>query len=63
MHEFVPMFGDYCGPWIKTFAWLPRFTFDAGWTWLRPIWKRHVYKHQHLDGGSDFWWSYRRFAP
>ena len=59
---WVPIFGDPCGPWIKTFAWLPRFTYDAGYKWLCPIWKRHIHKHQYLDGGgSDFWWQYRRY--
>lgn len=62
--EWVPLFGDYCGPWLKTFAWLPRFTYDAGWVWMSPVWKRHVHKHQYLyDGGSDYWWQYRKFAP
>lgn len=58
-----PMFGDPVGPWIRTFAWRPRFTFDAGVVWLRPVMKRHIHKHQWLDGGADWWWQYRRFAP
>ena len=60
---FVPMFGDPCGPWIKTFAWIPRNTFDGGWVWLRPVWKQRVVKHHYLDGGPGFWWEWRRFAP
>lgn len=59
----TPMFGDPCGPWVRTFAWLPRFTFDGGIVWLRLVWKRHIYKHQYLDGGADYWWHYRRFPP
>lgn len=58
-----PLFGDPCGPWIRTFAWFPRFTFDGGHVWLYWIWKRHIHKHQHLVGGADYWWQYRRFAP
>lgn len=58
----LPLFGDPVGPWIKSFAWIPHFTIDAGWTWMRPIWKRHIHKHQYLDGGSDFCWQYRRFS-
>ena len=58
-----PMFGDPVGPWIATFAWWPRFTFDGGTVWLRRVWKRHIFKHQHLDGGADWWWQFRRFAP
>lgn len=51
------------GPWIGTFAWLPRFTSDSGTVWLRRCWKRHIQKHQYLSGGADWWWQYRRFAP
>lgn len=61
--DALPQFGDPCGPWIRIFAWRPRFTFDAGWVWLRPVWKRHVQKHGYLDGGPDYWWQYRRFDP
>lgn len=57
----TPIFGDPVGPWIRTFAWVPRFCFDAGHVWLRPVWKRHILKHQYLDGGADWWWQYRRF--
>jgi hypothetical protein len=58
-----PLFGDPTGPWIRTFAWVPRFTFDGGTVWLRRIWKRHIFKHQYLCGGADWWWQYRRFDP
>lgn len=58
-----PIFGDPKGPWIRTFAWYPRFTFDAGTVWLRRVWRRHIHKHQYLDGGADWWWQYRRFEP
>ena len=58
-----PMFGNPCGPWIRTFAWRPCFTFDGGKIWLQSVWKRHIYKHQYLRGGADYWWQYRRFAP
>lgn len=57
-----PVFGDPCGPWIKPFAWLPCFTYDSGTVWLCKVWKRHIFKHQYLDGGgSDYWWQYSRF--
>lgn len=58
-----PMFGDPKGPWIKSFAWRPVFTFDGGNVWLRRVWKRHIFKHQYLNGGADWWWQYRRFPP
>lgn len=58
-----PKFGDPCGPWIRAFAWRPRFTFDGGTVWLRRVWKRHIQKHDWLTGGGDFWWQYRRFRP
>jgi hypothetical protein len=57
----APVFGDPKGPWIKSFAWTPTFTIDAGWIWLRPIWKRHIHKHHWLDGGADFWWQHCRY--
>jgi hypothetical protein len=63
MTDFKPLFGEPCGPWIKTFAWLPVFTFDAGRVWFRTVWKRHIFKFQHLPGGPDYWWQYRRFPP
>lgn len=56
-----PLFGTPTGPWMLTFAWRPRHTFDGGWVWLRFCWKRYVHKHQWLDGGPDWWWQYRRF--
>jgi len=56
-----PLFGDPKGPWIAAFAWLPVFTFDAGYVWLRQVWKRHIHRHQYLHGGPDWWWQYRRF--
>lgn len=57
-----PLFGDPKGPWIRTFAWRPVFTFDSGHVWLRFVWTRHIYKHQYLDSGADWWWQYRRFT-
>lgn len=61
MTDDKPVFGDPIGPWIRAFAWLPRWTFDAGTVWLVFIWKRHIQKKLCLDGGPDFWWQYRRF--
>ena len=49
-----PMFGDPVGPWLRSFAWFPTWTCDAGWIVLRPVWKRHIHKHHYLDGGADF---------
>ena len=59
----APLFGDPKGPWIKSFAWLPRFTYDGGYVWLHRVWKRHIQKHQYLDGGADWWWQYRAYPP
>lgn len=59
--DLMPRFGRPVGPWMKTFAWWPRFTADAGKVWLRIVWKRHIHKYDHLVGGSDFWFQYRRF--
>lgn len=56
----TPAFGDSIGPWAPSFAWLPHWTFDAGWVWLVPVWRRMIQKHYYLDGGADFWWQYRR---
>lgn len=56
-----PIFGFPTGPWIRCFAWRPVFTYDGGRVWLRWVWKRHIHKHGYLDGGSDWWWQYRRF--
>jgi hypothetical protein len=25
---------------------------------MRPMVRRRIQKHQHLDGGADFWWQY-----
>lgn len=61
--SYAPRFGTVVGPWIKTRAWFPVFTIDSGMVWLRRVWKRHVHKHQFLDGGPDWWWQYRRFPP
>lgn len=47
----TPIFGSPKGPWIRSFAWTPKFTYDSGWIWLRRCWKRHIHKHQYLDGG------------
>lgn len=59
--DMKPVFGTPMGPWIRCFAWLPTFTADAGHVWLRFVWKRHVMKKMFLDGGSDWWFQYRRF--
>lgn len=59
----APLFGDPKGPWIRSFAWVPRFTYDAGTVWLCRVWKRHIHKHQYLDGGADWWWQFRKFPP
>ena len=34
-----PAFGNPIGPWIRTFALVPHFTFDGGWVWLAMVWK------------------------
>jgi hypothetical protein len=54
----TPMSGNPIGPWRQYFAWLPRETFDGCWCWMRPMVRRRIQKHDHLDGGADFWWQY-----
>jgi hypothetical protein len=49
--KYFPMFGDPVGPWIPATAWLPRWTCDGGWVWLRPVWRRLIQKHYYLPIG------------
>ena len=60
--RYIPMFGTPITPWSRTFAYVPRWTPDAGWVWLRPVWKRKCAVKFCLGGSSvAFWWQYRRF--
>lgn len=52
-----PMFGRPVSDWYRVWAWKPVHTLDRGWIWLRPYWRRRIYKHQFLHGGDDFWWQ------
>ena len=52
-----PMFGRPVTDWYRVWAWKPVHTLDRGYIWLRPYWRRRVYKKQHLPGGADFWWQ------
>lgn len=63
--DAISRFGTPVGPWIKTFAWRPRFTHDAGTVWLCRVWKRHNMRREYLDscGGDEWWFQYRRYAP
>lgn len=56
-----PLYGFPIGPWIRSFAWFRVWTYDAGYVWLVPVYKRHIQKHAFLGGGSEHWWQYRRF--
>ena len=53
-----PRFGRPIGPWFRWFAWFPVWTHDRGTIWLRMVWKRLIQKHDHLDGGADYWFQY-----
>jgi hypothetical protein len=45
-----PMFGRAHGDWYRWFAWRPVQTLDRGLVWLRPVWRRRVYKKEYLPG-------------
>ncbi|WGH21771.1 hypothetical protein SEA_INKED_89 [Arthrobacter phage Inked] len=47
-----PMFGRAHGDWYRWFAWRPVSTLDRGWVWLRPVWRRRIYKKEYLPGPS-----------
>ena len=52
-----PMFGRAHGDWYRWFAWRPVQTLDRGWVWLRPVWRRRIYKHSYLPGPSASWYQ------
>lgn len=52
-----PMFGRAHGDWYRWFAWRPVRTLDRGLVWLRPVWRRRVYKHSYLPGPSTSWYQ------
>lgn len=60
---FEPIFGNPVSPWQRSFAWLPRSTYDEGIVWLRPVWKRLVQQRDYIRDGNNFWWQYRILAP
>lgn len=53
-----PQFGTPIAPFHKWFAWYPIKTYDHRIIWLRPVWRRRIQKHQHLNGGPNDWWQY-----
>ncbi len=55
-----PRFGAPIGPWRPWFAWRPVETFDGVCTWLRPVMRRRIQKHDYLTGGEPLaqWWQY-----
>lgn len=59
--DFKPSFGEPCGPWMRSFAWLPVFTYDAGTVWLRTVYKRHIIGHDYLTPPPGYWFQYKRF--
>ncbi len=52
-----PLFGRPVSDWYRVWAWKPVHTLDRGYIWLRPYWRRRIYKKQFLHGGADFWWQ------
>lgn len=52
-----PLFGRPVSDWYRVWAWKPVHTLDRGYIWLRPYWRRRIYKKQFLHGGPDFWWQ------
>jgi hypothetical protein len=63
MHRrpFAPeyAFANPCGPWVETFAWIPRRMWHGRWVWLRPAWRQAMVVHEHLTpGGGDVFWRW-----
>jgi len=59
----MPLYGCPVAGWHRWWAWRPVRTYDGRWSWLITVDRRLIQKHQHLDGGGDFWWQYRRAVP
>lgn len=49
------------GPLVPYFAWRPVNTIDAGWVWLRPIYRRRQATAPHISGPDGRWWQYWRY--
>ena len=44
---------------FRWFAWRPVWTYDRGWVWLRPVWRRHE-PPRDIPGVPTCWtWSHR----
>lgn len=61
--DMRPMFGFPVARWHGWFAWRPVKTVDAGWCWLRRVYRRRCQIHHYLPGPTIIWWQYRRLAP
>jgi len=56
--QYKPMFGEPVSDWYRWFAWRPVETVDRGWQWMRPVWKRRIYRHAYLFRGPEFWFQH-----
>lgn len=56
--RYAPRFGEPVAPWHRWFAWHPVWTADRGTVWLRIVYRRCIYRHEYLDGGSETWFQH-----
>ena len=58
-----PLFGSPISPWHRWFAWRPVRTYDRGWRWLVPLWRRRYQTKLNLPGPTDRWFGYYVEGP
>lgn len=58
-----PRFAEPITDFMKWFAWRPVNTWDYGWVWLRPVYKRRCQPHEYLHNAGGWWWQYVKFLP